>query len=105
MTDKSAQVTIELSKSPEKTSQDATAGSPLLGRRIFGLRTTVPILLTLGVLYLVYRQVLGLNWGEVWTSVSGAHAGLLAFAFAIFYCSFSVRALRWEALLANVGYS
>ena len=30
--------------------------------------------------------------------------GLLALAFAAFYCTFPVRALRWKALLGNVGY-
>ena len=30
--------------------------------------------------------------------------GLFALAFAAFYCSFPVRALRWKALLGNVGY-
>ncbi len=30
--------------------------------------------------------------------------GLFALAFAVFYCSFPLRALRWKALLGNVGY-
>ena len=35
----------------------------------------------------------------------GANAALFALAFAVFYCSFPLRALRWKALLENVGYS
>src|SRR5215213_7564331 len=53
----------------------------------------------------VYRQVLSLDWQEVWTTVQGASPVLFALAFLIFYCSFPLRALRWKALLANVGYS
>jgi uncharacterized protein (TIRG00374 family) len=55
--------------------------------------------------YLVYRQFLGLDWGEMWASVRGASPVLFALAFVVFYCSFPLRALRWKALLANVGYS
>jgi hypothetical protein len=68
------------------------------------LHNIVSVLLTLGILYLVYRQFLGFDWGEVWASVRGASLGLFALAFAAFYCSFPVRALRWKALLGNVGY-
>jgi uncharacterized protein (TIRG00374 family) len=37
--------------------------------------------------------------------VQEASLGLFALAFAIFYCSFFFRALRWEVMLSNVGYS
>src|SRR3990170_1654944 len=106
MTDKRARATIEPpGRRPERTLRDDdTAGSPPLGRRIFSLRNVASILLTLGVLYLVYRQILGLDWSEVWASVRGASVGLFALAFVVFYCSFPLRALRWKTLLANVGY-
>jgi glycosyltransferase 2 family protein len=106
MTDKRARATIEPpGRCPERTPRDDdTAGSPPLGRRIFSLRNVASILLTLGVLYLVYRQFLGLDWSEVWASVRGASLGLFALAFVVFYCSFPLRALRWKTLLANVGY-
>src|SRR5918998_3890002 len=105
MTDKRAQATVELSRRPVRRPRGDAADSPPLGRRIFSPRNIASILLTLGLLYLVYRQVLGLNWSEVWTSVSGASVGLFALAFAVFYGSFPVRGLRWKTLLANVGYS
>jgi glycosyltransferase 2 family protein len=52
----------------------------------------------------MYRELLGLDWREVWASVRGANAWLFALAFTIFYCSFPLRALRWKTLLDNVGY-
>jgi uncharacterized protein (TIRG00374 family) len=104
MADKGAQGTIELSKQPDtKPVQDA-AGSAPLGRRVFSVRNVASFLLAVAVLYLVYRQFLGLDWGETWASVSGANSWLCALAFFVFYCSFPLRALRWKALLANVGY-
>jgi uncharacterized protein (TIRG00374 family) len=95
---------VEPSRAPGRTSREDAAGSPPLGRRAFRLRNVASFLLALGILYLVYRQLLGLDWGETWASVQGANVWLFAFAFVIFYCSYLVRALRWEVLLANVGY-
>jgi uncharacterized protein (TIRG00374 family) len=106
MAQERAQATVEVpdQRSLEETPQNDAAGSPPLGRRIFSLRNTVSVFLTLGVLYLVYRQVLGLDWGQVWASLRETSLGLFALAFAAFYCTFAVRALRWKTLLGNVGY-
>jgi glycosyltransferase 2 family protein len=104
MTDRNAHGTIELSKpTGKKPGRDAQGGSPL-GRRVFRLRNVVSFLLALAVLYLVSRQLLNVDWRAAWATAQGASAGLLALAFAIFYCSFPLRALRWKTLLANVGY-
>jgi uncharacterized protein (TIRG00374 family) len=101
--DRKAQETIEPSGLPGETpGNNTTDGSP--GRRVFRLRNAVSFLLALVVLYLVYRELLGLDWREVWTSIRGANAGLFVLAFAVFYCSFPLRALRWKTLLNNVGY-
>src|SRR5919199_5001085 len=103
MTDNRAQATIELSRRPDNTPREDATGNPPLGRRMFRLRNVASFLLALVVLYLVYRQLLGLDRGEMWASMRGASAGLFALAFAVFYCSFPLRALRWKALLGNVG--
>jgi glycosyltransferase 2 family protein len=104
MTCKRAQGTIELCKPPDKTSGSDVPDAPPLGRPVFRLRNVVSFLLALAVLFLVSRQLLGLDWRETWASLRGASAGLFALAFAVFYCSFPLRALRWETLLGNVGY-
>src|SRR5215216_4049745 len=106
MAQERAQATLEPpgKSTLDETPRNATAGGPPLGQRIFSLRNIVSVFLTLGVLYLVYRQLLGFDWDEVWASVRGASLGLFALAFAAFYCAFPVRALRWKALLGNVGY-
>src|SRR5919107_4470625 len=96
--------TIELSKPPDEKSVQDAAGAPPLGQRIFSIRNVASLLLAVAVLYLMYRELLGVDWREAWASVRGANAALFALAFMIFYCSFPLRALRWRALLANVGY-
>ncbi len=105
MTGKRAQGTIELSDPPGKMPGDGAVDAPPLGQRIFSLRNVASFLLAAAVLYLMYREFLGVDWGETWGSVRGANAGLFALALVIFYCSFPLRGLRWKALLANVGYS
>lgn len=104
MLNRRAQGTIEPSRYFSEAPKDAAVNGALLGRRLFSLRNVASILLTLVVLYLVYRELLGLDWREAWASVRGVDLRLFALAFAIFYCSFLVRARRWGILLANVGY-
>jgi uncharacterized protein (TIRG00374 family) len=104
MADRSTQTTVEPSRRSDASPRESAAAGPPLGRRVFSLRNIASVFLTLLVLYLVYRQVLGLDWREVWTTVQGASPGLFALALGIFYCSFPLRALRWKALLVNVGY-
>src|SRR4051794_25746152 len=98
--------TIEMSRGPaqEVPKKDDTLNGSSFARGIFSLRNIASILLALVVLYLVYQELLGLEWGEVWASVQGVNLGLFALAFALFYCTFPLRALRWKVLLDNVGY-
>jgi uncharacterized protein (TIRG00374 family) len=84
---------------------DAAAGSvSSLGQRLLHPHTAVSFLLGLAVLYLAYRRGFGLEWGALWSHVASANLALLLLAFAVFYCSFPIRALRWRMLLGNVGY-
>src|SRR5215212_7010822 len=104
MSDRRVQGEIELSRRPAKALKKNLASRSPFGRRIFNLRDVASILLTLVVLYLVYRELMGLDWREAWGSILGTNAGLFALAFGVFYCSFLLRTLRWKTLLANVGY-
>ena len=104
MSDRGPQGKIELNRSPGEAPEDNAASGSVFSQRIFSLRNVASLLLALVVLYLAYQELLGLDWRETWASMRRANMGLFALAFAIFYCSFVVRALRWETLLANVGY-
>ncbi len=105
MSDGRTQGVIERSRRPGEALQDGMVNGSPFSRRIFDLRSTASLLLTLVVLYLMCQKVLGLDWREAWASIQGTNVGLFALAFAIFYCSFLVRTYRWETLLANVGYN
>jgi glycosyltransferase 2 family protein len=101
---RNVQKTVEPSRRSDASPREGAAAGPPLGQRIFSLRNIASVFLALLVLYLVYRQVLSLDWQEVWTTVQGASPVLFALALVIFYCSFPLRALRWKALLTNLGY-
>jgi hypothetical protein len=62
MANERGQAAIELSRRPDEARRDDAAGTPPLGRRMFRLRSVASFLLALVVLYLVYRQLLGLDW-------------------------------------------
>jgi uncharacterized protein (TIRG00374 family) len=64
----------------------------------------VSFLLGLAVLYVVYRRGFSVEWGALWSHFASANLALLSLAFAVFYCSFPIRALRWRMLLGSVGY-
>ena len=104
MSERRAQETTDPSMRTSKASEYYTAEGSPFGRRIFNVRNLASIFLTLVVLYLVYQELLDLDWREAWAGVREVNAGLFALAFVIFYCSFVVRARRWETLLVNVGY-
>ena len=82
-----------------------TSSVRAVGQRLFSPHTAASFLLGLVVLYLVYRRGFGLEWDTLWSHVTSANLALLLLAFGVFYCSFPIRALRWRALLENVGYS
>nr|MBA3703405.1 flippase-like domain-containing protein [Rubrobacteraceae bacterium] len=95
----------EVGERPSKTLGNSTVGESPLSQRIFSLRNIASVLLTVAVLYLVYRELLATDWRGAWASVQGANVAVFVLTFAVFYCSFSLRGLRWKALLGNVvGY-
>src|SRR5215217_6490018 len=89
---------------PSITPGDEAVGRPPLGGHVFRPRNVASLLLALVFLFLVSRQLLGVDGGEVWASIREANGWLFALAFLIFYCSYPLRALRWKRLLNNIGY-
>ncbi|MGB3634969.1 MAG: lysylphosphatidylglycerol synthase transmembrane domain-containing protein [Rubrobacteraceae bacterium] len=96
----------EKASSPRRGRLEMDEKEPLsLRGRFLNPRTLLSVLLAGAVLFLVFRQFLGLDWHEVWTNVTEANPIFLVVALGVFYTSFYVRALRWKVLLENVGYS
>ncbi|MGH9173426.1 MAG: lysylphosphatidylglycerol synthase transmembrane domain-containing protein, partial [Vicinamibacterales bacterium] len=48
---------------------------------------------------------LNIDFGEVWSQVRNANPLYLVIAFAVYYGSFPIRAIRWRIILRNAGIS
>jgi uncharacterized protein (TIRG00374 family) len=105
MLDERVQGTIELNRPPNEAPDENLAGRSPFDQRVFSLRNIASVLLPLIILCLACRELLDLDWHEVWVGIERANVGLFALAFAVFYGSFAIRSLRWRILLGNVGYS
>ena len=73
------------------------------GQRLRQPRTIISFLVSAAIIVLVVLR-LNINPREVWHNVRGANPLLLALAFAVYYLSFPVRALRWNIILHNAHY-
>jgi glycosyltransferase 2 family protein len=72
-------------------------------RRLRQPRTILSFLVAIVIIVLVVMR-LNINVHEVWRNVRGANPLLLLCAFAVYYLSFPVRAVRWQIILGNAGY-
>lgn len=66
-------------------------------------RTILSFAVAIVIIVLVVMR-LNINVHEVWRNVRSANPLLLLCAFAIYYLSFPIRALRWKIILSNAGY-
>lgn len=75
-----------------------------LGKRLLNWRTLVPLVVVIiALVYFAQKQHIDVK--QTWFVIR--HANILFFlaAFATYYLSFPLRALRWHMLLENVGYT
>jgi uncharacterized protein (TIRG00374 family) len=75
-----------------------------LRRKALRPRTLVSLVIPIVILLLLARRLFTEDVGEIWTRLREADPRLLALACGVFYLSVLVRTLRWQTLLANVGY-
>lgn len=93
-----------LEDSGAETVPDLQITPPPVGRRLLRPRTILSFLVAFAILFFFVRS-LKLDFAEIWARMRTANGPLLALAFAVYYVSFLTRSLRWQLLLANVGYS
>lgn len=89
----------QASREPEITRDQLS-----LGKRLLNWRTLVPLIVVI-ILLIVFAQHTNINPGKIWSAIRSANMLFFIAAFAIYYCSFSIRALRWRVLLQNAGYT
>lgn len=78
---------------------------PDLGRRMIQPRTLLGFLIAAVALYFFFKRGFDLDFHEVWGEIQRASIPIFLLAIGIYYTSFFFRTLRWQTLLANVGYS
>lgn len=75
-----------------------------LSKRLLNWRTIVPLVIVI-VAVVFFIQKLQIDPQKTWMAMKSANIIFLLAAFAIYYLSFPLRALRWRILLENVGYT
>jgi uncharacterized protein (TIRG00374 family) len=88
---------------PEADLTEQEANASLL-RRLGRVETIVSFLFSFAILVFLLTRV-NIDLGEVVRRMSSANGLFVLLAFAAYYASFPVRALRWRMLLRNAGVS
>ena len=71
-----------------------------VGRRLFGWREALSILIPLVLLLAVARNV---DWGTALATIRGSNPVLALAALVVYYATFPIRARRWARLLREGG--
>jgi uncharacterized membrane protein YbhN (UPF0104 family) len=72
-------------------------------KRLRQPRTLISFGVSIAIIVLVVLR-LDIHPVAVWHNIQSANPWLLCCAFAVYYLSFPVRALRWQVILRNAGY-
>lgn len=75
-----------------------------LGERMRSPRTIASFVVAFGIIVVVFWR-LDIDFADVWSQIRNADPRYLALAFAAYYVSFPIRAVRWKLLLANAKIS
>ncbi|WP_161981924.1 lysylphosphatidylglycerol synthase transmembrane domain-containing protein [Dictyobacter alpinus] len=102
---KSVKDTTPLDNSEPEVTHEAeiTREQLALGKRLLNWRTLVPLVIVIIALVFVAQKA-NINPQKTWNAVKNANIFFFLAAFAIYYLSFGLRALRWKYLLENVGF-
>lgn len=99
------QTTTAANKGAPLAEETTVNAPPEIGRRILQPRTLLGFLIAALALYFFYKRGFNLDFREVWARMRSANGWILLLTFVVYYTSFIFRTLRWQTLLANVGYS
>jgi uncharacterized protein (TIRG00374 family) len=75
-----------------------------LGKRLLNWRTLIPLVIVVAAL-IFFAHKENINPQKTWAVIRSANLFFFLAAFFIYYCSFTIRALRWRLLLENVGFT
>ena len=74
-----------------------------LSRRFLNFRTLLSFALAIGLIVFIFER-LDINFSSISTTVSSCSPLYYILAFASYYLTFPLRALRWRVLLKNAGF-
>ena len=72
-------------------------------KRFLNFRTLLSFVAAVALLVIVLER-LDIDFGSVWDVIKGCNLLFYVLAFASYYITFPLRALRWRVLLHNVGF-
>ena len=112
-----AHVAAELDTSPADV-VEAEAEAPVIAGEVEGIaedkswlahrlrdpRTLLSFVLAIALFVFIFTRF-DLDPAKVWATIRHANIGFFLLGFAVYYAAFLLRGLRWQALLANVGFS
>ncbi|HEX2221370.1 MAG TPA: lysylphosphatidylglycerol synthase transmembrane domain-containing protein, partial [Candidatus Limnocylindria bacterium] len=87
----------------EEVAEGVAGRDVSLARRLGDPRTLGSIAFGVLLLFLLFRVVLNVDFGDVWNRISGADPGFLLLATLAYYATFPLRGYRWRYVLAQVG--
>jgi uncharacterized protein (TIRG00374 family) len=75
-----------------------------LAHRLRDPRTLLSFVLAVAIVLFLFTG-LKIDPAEVWQTIKKANLGYFLLGFVVYYAAFVLRGLRWQTLLANVGFS
>ncbi len=75
-----------------------------LRKRFFNWRTLLPLIIVV-IALIIFAWKSNIDPQKTWQAIKSANLLFFCIAFAIYYLSFGLRALRWRLLLENVGFT
>jgi uncharacterized protein (TIRG00374 family) len=90
--------------SQENAAEEITDDQSWLAHRLRDPRTIFSFLLAIALLVFIFTRF-DVHPAEIWGVIQHANLAIFALAFLVYYSAFILRALRWDRLLANVGFA
>ena len=84
--------------------EEITDEGSWLTQKLRDPRTILSFLLALAILVFLFTR-LDVRPAEIWETIRHTNLGLFGIAFGVYYSAFVLRGLRWQTLLANVGFA
>jgi uncharacterized protein (TIRG00374 family) len=89
---------------PRQVAEPTVVEGDPLSKRFLNFRTAISFVIGLAILAFVLSRV-EVNVGEIRARLAQTNLLLFLGALLLYYATFPIRALRWQQLLANVGYA